>query len=217
MRNFFLLVLCFSAASLVAQDRPYAKELAAFGHADSLQAPPQHPILFVGSSSFTFWRDVQNYFPGYVILNRAFGGSTLKDQIREFNTVVKPYHPKQILLYCGENDLAYDAALPVDSVMSRFQKYFAMIRRYDSKVPVVFISLKPSPARRAIWAKAQEVNQRMKKFLSSQSRTTYVDITSVMLDSKGRVEGSIFTADSLHMNAEGYARWQRVIRKYLRH
>ena len=37
----------------------------------------------------------------------GFGGSTLVDVIRYSYHVILPYHPKQVVIYCGENDLAY--------------------------------------------------------------------------------------------------------------
>lgn len=76
-------------------------------------------MLFVGSSSFTKWTDVQNYFPGYKIINRGFGGYSLPDVIRYADNIVFPYHPKQIVNYCGENDLAAaDSVTPVNGFQS---------------------------------------------------------------------------------------------------
>ena len=76
------------------QDIPFWDDIQAFKHQDSIQMPPQHAILFVGSSSFTKWTDVQNYFPGYTIINRGFGGSSLPDVIRYENDVIFKYKPK---------------------------------------------------------------------------------------------------------------------------
>src|SRR5258706_12550116 len=108
MKFRFLFLLCWISASAWSQEEiPFAKEVAAFQKLDSAQAPPANPILFIGSSSFTFWSNLKESFPGYAILNRAFGGSTLEDQLFYFKEIVPKYHPKQIVIYCGENDLAY--------------------------------------------------------------------------------------------------------------
>ncbi|HEY4151233.1 MAG TPA: G-D-S-L family lipolytic protein, partial [Chitinophagaceae bacterium] len=85
---------------------PFWPEILAFKKADAVQPPQAHCILFVGSSSFTKWKDVNDYFPGYPIVNRGFGGSTLPDVIRYAYDIILPYHPKQVIIYCGENDLA---------------------------------------------------------------------------------------------------------------
>src|ERR1700733_12715300 len=150
----FCISVCVSIFSLrIFAQQPFETEIRAFKIADSLHKPPQNAILFVGSSSFTKWKDVQSYFPGYTIINRGFGGSTLPDVIRYANDVIFPYHPKQIVIYCGENDFAADSTLPAETVFERFKTLYEMIRAKMKTVPVDFISFKPSPSRRQYWPK----------------------------------------------------------------
>ena len=105
LAGLFLVTLIHGAA--IAQTAPpFWTDIVAFKKADATQPSPAHPILFVGSSSFTKWKDVNEYFPGYPIVNRGFGGSTLPDLIRYFYDVILPYQPKQVVIYCGENDIA---------------------------------------------------------------------------------------------------------------
>src|SRR6188768_1115408 len=84
----------------------FAKDILSFKHKDSIKTPPKNAILFVGSSSFARWTNMADDFPGYPIINRGFGGSTLTDVIRYAYDVIIPYEPKQVLIYCGDNDLA---------------------------------------------------------------------------------------------------------------
>jgi hypothetical protein len=64
----FLFIACVVFAfKATAQQQPFYDDIQAFKKQDSIKAPPQHAILFVGSSSFTKWTDVQSYFPGYTI------------------------------------------------------------------------------------------------------------------------------------------------------
>ena len=100
-----LLALCALAGAQQPED-PFYNDIRAFKKQDSIQPPPRHAILFVGSSSFTRWTDVQDYFPKHRIINRGFGGSTLQDVIRYAGDIITAYHPKQVVIYCGENDLA---------------------------------------------------------------------------------------------------------------
>ena len=59
-----LLFFCLGGMLVTAQraQPPFRKEIDAFKKKDSRQAPPIQTILFVGSSSFTKWVDVQAYF-----------------------------------------------------------------------------------------------------------------------------------------------------------
>src|SRR5919202_6508982 len=103
----FILCLCtLFTIAVAAQQPPFWDEIQAFKKQDSLHTPPKHAIVFVGSSSFQKWKDVQDYFPGYKIINRGFGGSSLPDVIRYADDVIIPYQPKQVVIYCGDNDLA---------------------------------------------------------------------------------------------------------------
>src|SRR4051812_20718799 len=112
--------LCATVAVAQAVMPPFWSEIQAFKKQDSVHPPPQHAILFVGSSSFQKWADVQDYFPGYTIINRGFGGSSLPDVIRYADDVIFAYDPKEIVMYCGENDLAASDTLSAMTVADRF-------------------------------------------------------------------------------------------------
>lgn len=97
---FWVLVILSFASSAYAQQPPFWDEIQAFKKQDSVQPPPANGDLFVGSSSFRKWTNLQDYFPYYPVINRGFGGSTLPDLIRYANDIIIPYHPRQILIYC---------------------------------------------------------------------------------------------------------------------
>ena len=181
---------------------------------DSVSFPPKNAILLIGSSSFTKWTDVQDYFPGYTIINRGFGGSTLLDEIRYVNDIVFPYQPKQIIIYCGENDLASSDTVTAAMVSDRFKQLFQMMRD-KSEAPIAYISMKPSPSRRHLFPKMREGNQLIKDFLATQKNTAFIDVHQKMLDSTGEPMPEIFLDDSLHMNAKGYAIWKKEMEPYM--
>lgn len=206
---FFLL----GTYSLVGQ--PFINEIRQFQKADVEQAPPVNPILFIGSSSFTYWKDVSDYFPGRTILNRAFGGSSLTHLISYANEVIFRYQPKQIVIYCGENDLATNEQVTADTVLQRFTTLFWMIRAQLPQPPLVYLSMKPSPSRRKYLPAMQEGNQKIKAFLALQPQSSFLDVYSAMLSEDGSIRSEIFTADSLHMNKKGYALWQPLLEPLL--
>jgi lysophospholipase L1-like esterase len=203
-------ICCFS--SIYAQQQyPYARDIQAFKHKDSIQAPTGNEILFIGSSSFTFWQDVNNYFPGHKIINRGFGGSTLLDIIHYANDVIFAYQPKQIVIYCGENDLASSDTVKAPVVLQRFKTLFSMIRNKMPDVPVTFISIKPSPSRARLLPEMLKSNNAIRQFLAKQPHTSFVDVYSKMLNADGSIKAEIFREDKLHMNPDGYHIWQKEI------
>jgi lysophospholipase L1-like esterase len=198
-----------------AQEPAFYNDIQTFKKKDSIHFPPKNVILFVGSSSFTKWTDVQEYFPKHTIINRGFGGSTLPDVIRYANDIITPYQSKQIVIYCGENDLASSDTVTAQMVLDRFTQLFSIIRQHDPSVRVAFVSLKPSPSRQHLWPKMVEANQLFKDFLATQKRTAFIDVYSKMFNADGTVMQDIFVEDNLHMNAKGYAIWQKIIEPYL--
>lgn len=210
-----LLLFLITSVPLHLKAQPFAKEIAAFKKQDSASFPPKEAILLIGSSSFTLWKDVQSYFPTHTIVNRAFGGSTLLDVIRYTEDVVYPYQPKQILIYCGENDFAANDSLNPAQVTQRFINLFELIRSKDKKVQITYVSMKPSPSRKHLMPKYMEANRRIKNFLKKKKRTAYVDVYTAMLQKDGTPMTDIFLADNLHMNKKGYAIWQKIIEPYL--
>lgn len=207
----FILIALLASFHLKAQPR-FSKEIQVFLKADSISVPAKGQILFVGSSSFTFWKDVHDYFPGYAILNRGFGGSTLRDLIRYADSVIIPYQPKQIIIYCGENDLADSVGTQPQQVLQRFQALMSIIRKtLGKKVPVVFVSIKPSPSRWKLEPAFVKTNELIKTWLGKDKRATYIDVHQAMLLPDGNVNPELFIKDNLHMNAKGYAIWQKII------
>lgn len=214
MRKLLLIVLLVPVLSFTARsqgDIPFWKEVQALKQKDSLSFPAPGQVLFIGSSSFTMWKDAQVYFPFHKILNRAFGGSTLLDMIRYRYEVVYPYQPKQIVLYCGENDFASSDTVTVPMVVERFRTFYTLMRARYPKVPFLYVSMKPSPSRVHLLSKYREANQLIAAFLKKEKNTAYADVYSKMVHADGSPMEHIFIKDRLHMNAEGYAIWKEVL------
>jgi lysophospholipase L1-like esterase len=208
-------LLCVNLANTQQEKPLFWDDIQAFKKEDSIHQPPKNAILFIGSSSFTNWKDVADYFPGYKIINRGFGGSTLPDQIRYVKSIVFPYHPQQIVIYCGENDLASSNKVTGEMVYERFVHLFQLIREKLPNVPIVFISLKPSPSRWQLRQKMMTANNKIKAFLATKKNTAFVDVYHKMLDEQGLPRREIFLDDSLHMNAKGYSIWQKELKPHL--
>ena len=212
----FFLFLLFAFPNLHAQDTPpFYSDIQSFKKQDSLHFPPSNSILFVGSSSFTKWTDIQDYFPGYKIINRGFGGSSLPDVIRYADDIIFPYNPKQVVIYCGENDLAGSDTVTANIVFSRFTQLFDLIRNRLPGVPIAFVSLKPSPSRLHLMQKEADANTIIKDFLKNKKNAAFIDVYSKMLNADGSPVKDIFIEDNLHMNAKGYAIWKKLIEPFL--
>lgn len=208
------LVLALVWVGILNQTHPFEAEIQAFEKADQVSAPPRNPIVFTGSSSIRLWENLNEYFPKKTILQRGFGGSQLSDVLYYADRIIIPYHPRQVVLYAGENDIA--AGQTGEQTFQRLVAVFTHIRQKLPRVPFVFISIKPSPSRRAFFAEVDKANQLIKDYLATQSKATFVDIRPVMLTTAGQPVPELFKSDSLHMLPEGYRRWARVVGPHLK-
>ncbi len=212
---FLAFTFLFLAGFIKAQNTPFYSEIQSFKKEDSLHFPPKHAILFLGSSSFRKWTDVQKYFPGYPIINRGFGGSTFPDAIRYADEIVFPYQPRQVVIYEGDNDVASSDKITADSVLNRFKTLFYLIRKKLPNTSIAFVSIKPSLAREKLMPVMAKANSLIKDFLKDKKNTAFIDVYHSMLNKDGIPVKSIFIEDGLHMNAKGYAIWQKIIQPYL--
>ncbi len=208
-----LFLILHSALNGICQ--PFIKDIERFREIDELDPPPQNAILFIGSSSFTMWYDLQEQFPDYIIINRAFGGSTLEDQIRYVNDIVFPHNPKQIVIYCGENDFASSDLISVDIVFQRFVHLYNLIFDKYPEIKIAYVSMKPSPSRWHLAGKFIQGNRAIEQFLETKPYTNFIDVWEKMINSNSIPDSSIFLDDMLHMNQEGYKIWQNAIKPHL--
>lgn len=207
---FFLLF----ATSTFAQQPAFYKDIQAFKKKDSLNMPPKNAVLFVGSSTFTNWKDAQDYFPTHRIINRGFGGSSLPHVIQYAQDIIFPYKAKQVVIYCGENDFTGKAT--ADQVVERVKTLFALIRKENPKVYLAYISIKPSPSREKYLTQMKEANQKIESFIKGVKRAVFINTADAMYAADGTIMPDIFLKDNLHMNAKGYAIWQKIMEPYLK-
>jgi len=189
--------------------------LAAFDAADMKQAPPSGGVLFVGSSSIRLWDHLEDDFDdARVVIKRGFGGSRLSDCVRHLDRLVINYQPRLVMLYAGDNDLA-EGGTPND-ILDRFKAFAQGVHRRLPETRVAFISIKPSPARRALIARARAANRLVQEYADTHPRVDYIDVFTPMLTADGSPRRDLFRKDALHLNQAGYALWRSLIRPFVR-
>jgi lysophospholipase L1-like esterase len=218
MRNLFLIAcLLLLQLAVVAQDPlRFESEVKSLVAGDA-SINKKNLILFAGSSSFRLWRpDLASSFPDKNVLNRGFGGSQMSDLVYYFDKLILPYHPKQIFIYEGDNDLASGKA--PEEIMRQADSLLYLIRKKVSRrVSVVFLAAKPSLARWSQHETYTTFNNMLKAWAKKHKHVTYADIWTPMIDpATGKVRDDVFIEDGLHMKANGYEIWTRVLKPYMK-
>jgi lysophospholipase L1-like esterase len=75
--------------------------------------------------------------------------------------------------------------------------------------------MKPSPVREKYWSKEKKANALIAQFLKKQKHAKYIDIWPLLVTEDGKPRPELFQKDMLHMNAKGYAIWEKVLKPYL--
>ncbi len=212
----FFLLAAFTVKTYAQSGFPFDNEIRDFKHKDSLSFPKRNGILFIGSSSFRLWDDLEQRFPGKRIIKRGVGGCELSNIVNFYTPyILFPYHPRKIFIYAGENDIAYGHS--TDSVIINFKKLY---RKIHSKLPsakVYYLSIKPSPSRVKFQDADLRANEQIKKFIRYRTNWKYLDMnTSIYKPGTTQPDSSLFRPDYLHLNSKGYDRWQKVLEPYVK-
>lgn len=185
----------------------FEKDIAKFEAADkdSEKKPPaEGQILFVGSSSIRLWK-LADSFPKLDALNRGFGGAHTSDCVHFANRIVTPYKPRQIVFYAGDNDL--NAGKSPEQVAKDFQAFIELVRKDLPEVPVLYLSIKPSPSRTRLLEKQKAANKLLREYCERHPHLTFVDVFALMVDREGQPKPELFRDDKLHLNEAGYKIW----------
>ncbi len=203
--------------SAIAEDSSPArweKAIQAFESKDRESPPEKSGILFLGSSSIRGW-DLTKYFPNQKdMLNRGFGGSQITDSIHFIRRIVYPYHPKAIVFYAGDNDIAKGKS--ADQVVADYQQFVGLVHKELPKTRVVFVAIKPSLKRWKLVDKMREANAKIKRWSEQDKRLGFVDIDTPMIGDDGKPKPELFVKDGLHLSPKGYALWSDLVRPHLK-
>jgi hypothetical protein len=189
-------------------------QIRAFEEADRKSPPPAGAVEFVGSSSIVKWTTLAEDFPQWTTLKRGFGGSELGDTLYFADRIILPYHPKTVVVYAGDNDLA-NKKTP-EQVFGAYKELVIKIRQALPETKVAFISIKPSIARWKLIDSIRKTNDMVREYAARDSHLLFIDICPAMMGADGMPRPELFVKDGLHMSPAGYVIWKQAVTAALR-
>ena len=221
VRTLFLILLnlvfpVFGAdprATVEESHQKWEKEITAIENRDARTDSNKHGIVFVGSSSIRKWTSLTEDFPEHHVLNHGFGGSQLSDAVYFADRLVLAYEPTFIVVYAGGNDI--NAKKTPEQVFESYCAFVTRIRETQPETPIAYISIAGNPKR---WSQVPEViktNGMIETFTKQHPGLLFIDVFHPMLALNGLPRPEIFSNDNLHMNAEGYKLWAKIVGPYL--
>jgi lysophospholipase L1-like esterase len=203
-----------SGSALLGDASRFEETIAQFELDDVDNPPEPGAVLFVGSSSIRMWKNLEQDFPNVgPVLNRGFGGSTMKDLLEVMDRIVLPYAPSVIVVYEGDNDLA-GKATPAD-VEADFDVFLDRVEDALPDTRVLILAVKPSYSRWTLLRQVRETNERLIGVAVAREKVEFVDTYRAMMGADESLPRGYFVNDGLHLNEVGYDLWVEVLTPWL--
>jgi len=170
-----------------------------------------YDVVFVGDS-LTDNAEWQDSFPSLRIANRGISGDKTDGIGRRIESIYSTSASTAFIMM-GLNDFL--AGVEINKV---FQNYKDVVNKLTHRKMTVYIqstiltgSQKSSNA--GLNNKILALNERLRNFAKKTDSVFYVDLNAVL--APNLLLGEEFTRDGLHLNGDGYAKWNNLIQPYL--
>lgn len=195
--------------------RRFANNIKRFIEYDSENTRPSSPILFIGSSTINFWKTA-DYFPERNVMNRGFGGASIKDILHYYNDVIGKYRPSSVVIY---DDIDIENGESVENVLGEYISLLDKIHNDFPECRILCISIKPTPMDFLLGKNVRNnkklFNQKLKEYIDNTPYIKYVDLTSLLYNTDGILDLRYYSEDRMHLNENGYKLWSNELNKVL--
>lgn len=188
------------------------EELAAKAAADQRK---DIDVVFFGSSSIRLWNGLEEMMAPLSVVNRGYGGATVRDILVNYDMLMAHYSPKAFVVFCDNDICGNEVDLTVSGVLDHYRLLFNRLDQDYPGVPVFFLSWKYSGLRAFMRDTQKLVNDVMADYASSSNQVTFVDVNATLLQPDGDINQSLFESDNLHINRDGYLLWTSVLKPLL--
>lgn len=210
---FFVMGIVFSLTSYSQNPQRFKNEVDKLVEKEYHFDGAKPVVVFTGSSSIKMWKDIQEYFPDYAVINNGFGGSTYADLLYYYKELIYIRKPDILFIYEGDNDLKKTTP---EVVITQVKELLRRIKQDLPQTRIVLITPKPSIARWNLKASYEKMNTLLARLARQTDHVELANVWDVMLDSEGVVYQDVFLKDNLHMNKKGYDLWAKVLKENLK-
>ena len=195
------LLVAISAANVFAAEFRFEKDIQRYEQISRETPPTRDTTFFVGSSTFTGWKEIPNDFKSCNAVNRGFGGSQISDWLDvAAERILTPYHPSRIVFFCGCNDIA--SGKKPEKVVEDFKTFVELMRASNPDVVLHVCALHMPPVRKKHWDDFKRFNAAVKEIAEQDARIFYVDFADATSDENGAGRPELFKQDQLHLTRD---------------
>jgi hypothetical protein len=190
-------------------------DIQKFEQLDRDEAYPANSILFVGSSSIRLWSTLAQDMAPYPVIQRGYGGAKLSDLAVYAERIIYPHEFRAIVMFIA-NDISGDEKDKSPREVARLFEYvLRTIRHKYPDTPVFWLAITPTASRWSVWPRIQEANKLIQRACDQDRNAHFITTDFIFLDAAGLPREELFQPDKLHLNADGYALWTKLVRQEL--
>lgn len=177
----------------------------------------KNEIIFLGNS-ITEGGDWKALFPNKNVINRGISGDVTDGILFRLDEVTSS-QPDKVFLLIGTNDMARGKSM--EYVVENTEKIIEQIKRQSPETKIYLQSIMPvNPevgekfsGHKNNHQKIIATNKRLKA-LAKVQQITYINLHRPMRNCNKYMKAD-YTYDGLHLSAEGYQKWKRILDKYV--
>jgi lysophospholipase L1-like esterase len=191
----------------------FEKEIIALEAKDKTETYDKNAVLFIGSSSIKYWKNMDADLAPIPVIQRGFGGANFSDVLLYTPRLVYPHEFRAVAVFVANDITGGKKDKKPEEVEAMFKYFVKQIRKKNSKAPIFFIALTPTPLRWAVWPQASQVNDLIEAYCKKQNNLYFIKTQDAYLGTDGQPIKDYFVSDNLHQNEKGYAVWSSIIKK----
>lgn len=186
-----------------------------FEELDKKSDYPADSILFMGSSSIRLWDTLARDMAPYPVIQRGYGGAKFQDLAVFAERIVHPHEFRALVIFVANDIVGKDSDLAPEEVAALYQDVVATVRKKNAEAPVFLIAITPTQSRWKAWPQIQKANAAMEAVCQAQENVHFIRTEEAFINGDRLPKTELFRDDQLHLNADGYQLWTKIVRKEL--
>ncbi|PID91892.1 MAG: hypothetical protein CSA96_06050 [Bacteroidetes bacterium] len=186
-----------------------------FDSLNAIEDSDETTLLVTGSSSVRLWDGVATDLAPYKVMQRGYGGAKLSDYNYYAKRIIKAHRFKGIVVFIANDIHGGDDDRSPEEVLALFRKLSKQIREQNGRTPVLWVGITPTPYRWEVWPNTREANELIKAYCKWRRPLHFIPTEDLFIGPDGLPDSSLFRADMLHLNADGYRVWAERIKEGL--
>ena len=193
----------------------WEKDIANFESLDQTESHPDDAILFVGSSSIRLWETLARDMAPHPVIQRGYGGAKFSDLAVFAKRIIHPHDFRAVVIFVANDIVGKATDLTPEEVALLYKDVVKTVRTKNAEAPVFLIAITPTKSRWAAWPQIKKANAAMQGICQAEHKVHFIPTEKQFLNSEGTPKTELFRDDQLHLNADGYALWTKIVRAKL--